>query len=210
VIKRILLSAVAISTIIAAGSAQAATVTQFKLKDHSLLANFEAASDDGCYVAETTINFAESVIHFDGTKFVGVPTTLIEVDYANACTGDVLSLAGGTTTQTFQILGDLSSASLSAVIPVTDGVNSATVTINMTLTANSPVQTAKGHFRSSNGNETDVDNFNISVRNADDAGSVTTTLPLAAGPSSIQLAQFPQGGTIGSVIDGERTITTKN
>jgi hypothetical protein len=198
------------AAITSATPAHAATVSHFKLRDHSLIANFEAASDDGCFVAQTFIEFAESVTQVDGTTIVGEPTTLLEVDYANACTGDVLSLTGGTTVQTVSIGGDLSSASLSAVIPVTDGTNSATVTLNVTWTANGDVQVAKGHFRSTDGNTTTMDKFDLHERDAVVGGSITTSLPLAAGPTPIQLAAFQEGGMIGSGMDGERSVTKKH
>jgi len=209
--QKISLSALALSILAAAtGDAHAATVTHFKLRDHSLIANFEAASDDGCYVAQTFVEFAEAVIQFDGVTTTQPPTTQVEIDYANNCTGDVLSLSGGTATQTFSIGGDLSGATLSAVVPVTDGTNSATVTLDLTWTANGDLQVAKGHFRSTDGNTTTMDKFDVKVRNADVAGSMTTSLPLAAGPSAIQLAQFSEGGTIGSDMEGDRTVTKKH
>jgi hypothetical protein len=209
--QKISLSALALSILAAAtGDAHAATVTHFKLRDHSLIANFEAASDDGCFVAQTFVEFAEAVIQFDGVTTTQPPTTQVEIDYANNCTGDVLSLSGGTATQTFSIGGDLSGATLSAVVPVTDGTNSATVTLDLTWTANGDLQVAKGHFRSTDGNTTTMDKFDVKVRNADVAGSMTTSLPLAAGPSAIQLAQFSEGGTIGSDMEGDRTVTKKH
>jgi hypothetical protein len=209
-VKKISLSALALSILVATGTAHAATVSHFKLRDHSLIANFESASDDGCYVAQTFVEFAEAVIQYDGDTTTQPPTTQVEVDYANNCTGDVLSLYGGVATQTVSIGGDLSGATLSAVVPVTDGTNSATVTLNLTWTANGDLQVAKGHFRSTDGNTTTMDKFDVKVRNADVTGSMTTSLPLAAGPSAIQLAQFPEGGTIGSDMEGDRTVTKKH
>lgn len=206
-----LVPALALSILSAAApAAHAATVTHLTLRGRALTANFEAASDDFCYVAETQLVFGEFVSYVDGPPIIQPPTVLIQIDYANSCTGDVLSLAGGTTTPTFKILGDLSSATLSATFPVTDGVNTVDVAVNLTLTANGDVQTAKGHFRSFDGNETDMENFNLKLRNADDAGSITATLPLSTGLTPIQLAQFPQGGTIGSDMFGDRTVVKKN
>lgn len=192
-----------------AGAARAAEVSHFKLRDRSLIANFEDASDDGCFVSQTLIRFAESIVRQDGTVFVGPPTTQVDIEYANACTGEVLSLSGGTTTQNVAFTGDLSGASLAAVVPVTDGTNSATVTFNITFTANGDLQRAKGQFKSSDGNTTTVERFDFQVRNADVVGSVTTTLPLAAGPTPLDLARFPEGGTIGKDLNGDRVITRK-
>ena len=210
-IHKLLAPTLALSIVAAVGGvADAATVTHFKLTDHSLIANFEAASDDGCFVAQTFLDFSESVTHIDGAVIVGEPTTLLQIDYANACTGDVLSLSGGTTVQTFSIAGDLSSATLSAVIPVTDGTNSATVTLNVTWTANGDVQVAKGHFRSTDGNVTTMDKFDVKVRDSIVGGSIATSLPLSTGLTPIELAEFQEGGTIGSDMDGERTVTKKH
>jgi hypothetical protein len=205
-----LLPAAALSLLAASSGAHAATVTHFKLRDHSLIANFEAASDDGCYVAQTFVEFAEAVIQTDGVTTTQPPTTQVEIDYANNCTGDVLTLSGGTATQTVSIGGDLSSGSLSAIVPVTDGVSSATVTLDVTWTANGDLQVAKGHFRSTDGNTTTMDKFDVKVRNAIVGGSITTSLPLAAGPSPIELAQFQEGGTIGSDMEGDRSVTKKH
>ncbi|HVZ70785.1 MAG TPA: hypothetical protein VHJ20_00285 [Polyangia bacterium] len=190
-------------------SAQAAQVTRFKLKDHSLIANLEDASDDGCFVTQTSVRFAEAVIFEDGDKTIQPPTTTIEVDYANACTGDTLTLTGGTTVQTFHIAGDLSTASLSAVVPVSDGVSSATVTLNLTWTANAPLQEAKDKTRTRDGNTVTVEKVDFQVRTADIGGTATTTLPTSEGPLAVDLARFPEGGTIGKDADGERTITRK-
>jgi hypothetical protein len=211
VIKKLFFPTLALSILVASGpAARAATVSHFSLRGRALTANFETASDDGCVVAQTALVYGEFVTQTDGAPIVLPPNTQLQIDYANACTGDVLSLSGGTTTQTVQILGDLSSATLSATIPVTDGVNSATVSVNLTLTANGDVQVAKGHFRTSDGNATTMDNFDLKLRNADDAGSFTTTLPLSTGPTAIQLAQYPEGGTIGSDMEGSRTVVKKN
>lgn len=208
-IHKLSLSALALSILATAGTAHAATtVTHQTLRGRAITANFEAA--DGCYVAETQLVFGEFVDYVDGPPITQPPTVLIQIDYANACTGDVLSLAGGTTTPTFQILGDLSSATLSATFPVTDGVNTVNVSVDISLTANGDLQTAKGHFRASYGNETDMENFNVKLRNADDAGSITATLPLSTGPTPVELAQFGQGGTIGSDLFGDRTVIKKN
>ena len=208
-IKKLLAPALALSLLGASPAANAATVSHFKLRDHSLIANFEAASDDGCFVAETWVDFAESVIQFDGDTVVNPPTTLVEVDYANNCTGDVLSLSGGTTVQTVSIGGDLSSATLSAVVPVTDGVNSATVTLDVTWTASGDLQVVHSHFRSFDGNTTTMDKFDVSVRNAVVGGSIATSLPLSTGSTPLELAQFQQGGTVGSDMDGSRSVTKK-
>lgn len=193
-----------------AGAASAATVTHFRLSDRSLIGNWEDASDDFCFVSQTLVTFSESVTKIDGATIVGEPTTLVEVDYANACTGEFLSLTGGTTNQTVTIGGDLSSASLSAVVTVTDGVNSADVTINATWTANGDLQIAKGHFKMTDGNTTTMDKFDEQVRPAATGGTISTVLPLAAGPTFVDLSRFPEGGTIGQNRLGDRTVTKKN
>jgi hypothetical protein len=188
-------------------TAHAADVTHFNLRDHYLNADMANASDDGCFVAETNVRFTEAVTFFDGDKFIQPATTQVQVDYANGCTGDVLSLSGGTTTQTFQLLGDLASATLSAVVPVTDGVNSATVTLNLTWTANGPVQDVKDHFHSKDATTITNENFNVSLRTADVTGTAMTSLPTSTGPLPLNLALFPQDGTIGKDAFGSRTVT---
>jgi hypothetical protein len=191
-------------------AASAAEVSRFKQKDRVLVADFASHSDDGCVSTLTSFRFNETISKLDGSTPTDQPTTLIDVEYADACTGEFLSLSGGTTTQTVAFTGDVAGATYSAVVPVTDGVNSADVTLDLTWTGNGDLQTSKQHFKTTDGNTTTMDKSSVTARNADASGSITVTLPLAAGPTTIQLAQFPLDGLIAKDAVGERTVTKKN
>lgn len=188
--------------------ARAAEVTKFQLRDRSLIANFETA--DGCFVATTSVRYTESVTQTGGPQVPSPSITLVEVDYSNGCTGEFLTLTGGTDSQTASFGGDVASGSLSAVVPVTDGTNSTTVTINLTWTGNAPLQRAKDHFRSRDGNTITVEKIDFQLRTADVAGTLTTVLPLAAGPTALNLGTDLVSGTIGKDVFGDRTVTKKH
>lgn len=184
-----------------------ATVAIFNLRDRSLIADFEDATDDNCIITQTNINFSESVTHIGGPPIVGPPTTLVTVVYANGCTGDFISFMGGTTQQTFHIAQDLSSASLSASVPISDDAgNSATVSINIQWVANAPVQALKERIVNRNADTLVIDRINFQVRSADVSGAISAVLP-QAGPAPLDLSRFPEGGQIGKNVEGKRTIT---
>jgi hypothetical protein len=203
------ISALALVVISVAATAQAATVTKFKLRDRSLIANLFYA--DECNIATTTVRFAESVTQTDGVRVVSPPLTTVEVDYTNGCNpdGEFLTLTGGTNVQNVHFAADFSTATLSAVVPVTDGETSATVTINLVWTANGPLQEAKDKTRTRDGDTITVEKFDFKVRPADISGTAPTTLTTEEGPLTIDLALSTQGGTIGKDMLGDRTVTKK-
>jgi hypothetical protein len=184
-------------------------VSVFKLRDRSLIADFEDASDDGCFVTQTHILFAEAVIfQSGGPPTVQPPTTQVTLDYANACTGEFFELTGGTAQQSFQIAGDLGKATLIATVPVTDGVsNNANVSLHITWTANAPLQRVKTTNISHDANKITIDRTDVEARTADVVGPVAAVLMVAAGPTAFDLSRFPEGGQLGKDNEGSRTIT---
>ena len=184
-------------------------ISIFSLRDRSLIADFEFASDDVCVVTQTHILFSEAVILQSGTPpTIQSPTTQVTLDYANACTGEFFELTGGTSTQTFQIASDLSKATLKATVPVTDGAsNNASVSINVTWTANAPVQRVKSTNISHDANTITVDHIDVSARTADVVGPVSAVLNVQAGPTAFDLSRFPEGGQLGKDNEGSRTVT---
>ncbi|MDB4983313.1 MAG: hypothetical protein JWM82_4065 [Myxococcales bacterium] len=204
------ISALALAMISIGATAQAATVTKFKLRDRSLIANLFYA--DECNIATTSVRFAESVTQTDGVREVSPPTTTVEVDYTNGCTGESFTLTGGTAVQTVHFAGDFSTATLSAVVPLNneDGVTVSSVTLNLVWTANAPLQEAKDKTRTRDGNVITVEKFDFKSRSADISGTAPTTLPTNDGPLSIDLALSSQGGTIGKDVLGDRTVTKKH
>jgi hypothetical protein len=184
-----------------------AQVSIFRLRDRSLNAAFMTVDD--CSVTTTFVRFSESVTQIGGPPIVAPPLTQVEVDYSNGCTGESLSLSGGTNLQQVHFAPDLSSASLSgAVVNVTDGTVSATVNLaSVTWTANAPLQQSKDHFVTRDGYTLTFERYDFQVRSADVAGNMTAVLPLAAGPTSLLLSQYGQGGQLGKDVLGTRTVT---
>jgi hypothetical protein len=201
------ISALALAMISVGATAQAATVTKFKLRDRSLIANLFYA--DECNIATTSVRFAESVTQTDGVRVVSPPLTTVEVDYTNGCTGETFTLTGGTNVQNVHFAGDFSTATLVATVPVTDGETSATVTLNLVWTANAPLQEAKDKTRTRDGNVITVEKFDFKSRSADISGTAPTTLTTDEGSLPIDLALSSQGGTIGKDVFGDRTVTKK-
>jgi len=184
--------------------------SMFKLRDRSLQADFEFASDDACVVTQTHILFSEAVIFQSGSPpTVQPPTTQVTIDYANACTGEVFELTGGTAQQSFQIAGDLGKASLIATVPVSDdsGTNNANVSVNVTWTANAPLQRVKSTTVTHDAGSLTVDRINVQARSADVVGPVAAVLMTQAGPIAFDLSRFPEGGQLGKDNEGTRTIT---
>jgi len=198
-------------SVFAARAAHAkATVAIFNLRDRSLIADFQDITDDECIITQTNIIFSESVTHVGGPPIVGPPTTLVTVVYANGCTGDFISFMGGTTQQTFHIAQDLSSASLSASVPIADDAgNNATVSIDVQWAANAPAQVLSERIVNRNADTLVIDRINFQVRSANVSGSISAVLP-PAGPAPLDLSRYPEGGQIGKNVEGKRTITFKS
>jgi hypothetical protein len=184
--------------------------SMFKLRDRSLIADFEYASDDACIVTQTHILFTEAVIYQSGSPpTVQPPTTQVTIDYSNACTGEVFELNGGTTQESFQIAGDLGKASLIATVPVSDdtGTNTANVSVNVTWTANAPLGRVKSTTVTHDAVSLTVDRIDVQARTADVVGPVTAVLMTQAGPMAFDLSRFPEGGQLGKDNEGSRTVT---
>jgi hypothetical protein len=199
------------STLTARSASAQTMVSIFNLSDHSLVGDFEDATNDNCIITQTHIQFSESVTQIAGPPIIGPPTTLVSVVYANSCTGDFIEFDGGTTTQTFQIAQDLGSAALAATVPAFDQNGNATsVSINISWAANAPVQSVqqKTVVTRTLSNMT-VDRFKFQVRTADVSGTVSAVIP-QLGPPALDLSLFPEGGSIGQDAEGTRTITFKN
>jgi hypothetical protein len=197
---------------LAARSARATTtVSIFNLSDHSLIADFEDATNDNCIITQTHIQFSESVTQIAGPPIVGPPTTLVTVVYANSCTGDFIEFDGGTTTQTFQIAQDLGSATLAGTAPAFDqDGNSTSVSFNISWTANAPVQSVQQKtVVTRTSSSMTVDRFKFEVRTSDVSGTVSAVIP-QLGPPALDLSLFPEGGSIGQNVSGTRMITFKS
>jgi hypothetical protein len=169
-----------------ASQAQAQTDTfHFTLRDHAINAAFIAA--DECFVSTTFINYGEAVDHVHGEPDIQA-ITLVEVTYNNACTGDQFTLTGGTTNQTVTIQGNLSAATLSAVVPLTDGTITVNANINISLASSGELQQVNDVFNSHGNGTVFHQSFNFEAMPATPTGSVTVTLPLSTGDTTVQLS----------------------
>jgi hypothetical protein len=181
-------------------------VAKFQIRDKALDAVFETA--DGCFVATTTIHFASSVTQTSGPPVTTPPLTLVEVAYSNGCTGEFFDLTGGTNQQFVQIAPDLSSATLSAIVPVTDGVINANVTVNARFTANGALQRVRDQSVTRDGNTITIQRLDFQARSADMTGtSISTVLPLVAGPTFLNLSEAAVSGQMGKDVFGTRSVT---
>jgi hypothetical protein len=190
---------------LAAPAARAAEVSHFNLNGHSLLGSWQSA--DECTISTTFMHFSESVSQIGGPPIVSPPTVLLEVDYQNFCNGDSFSLSGGAIISDVHFYGDLDSATMNAVIPVTDGNITVNVNLNGTWTGNAALQTARFHLRSKSGDTTVMEHANLNARTADTGGTITVVLPLSTGPSTVTLSQAGTGGQIGRDLVGDRVVT---
>jgi len=196
------------STLAARSASAKTTVSIFNLRDRSLIADFEDATNDGCIVTQTHIQFSEAVTQIAGPPIVGPPTTLVSVVYANGCVGDFIEFDGGTTEQSFRIAPDLGSATLSATVPVfDDSGNSTNVSIDISWAANAPIQAVEQKTTvSRTASSMTVERFKFQVRAADVSGTVSAVIP-QLGPPALNLSLVPEGGQVGQNVEGKRTIT---
>jgi hypothetical protein len=171
-----------------AGPADAATTFHFDLAGRSIDAFFLTASDDGCVVATTSFHYGESSTHTPPGGPDAQAIALVEVFYLNSCTGEQFVLDGGTTQQTVKIRGNLTRAEYSAVIPVTDGNITTNVSINFVSNASGDLQRVHD-VANSNGSGTVFHmDETVEARNGIPTGDVSIVLPLAGGPTTVDLA----------------------
>jgi hypothetical protein len=181
-------------------------VSTFTMRDKSLNAEF-ASTSDGCFFAFTTLHFTSQVTQTGGPPMPAPPVLTVDVSYTT-CSGEFFDLTGGTSTPIVNIAPDLSSATLQAVVPVTDGVVNANVTINARFTANGDLQRFKDTNVSRADDSITIERVDVQARSADMTGSsISTVLPLEAGPTFVDLSSEPVSGQMGKDLFGTRTIT---
>jgi hypothetical protein len=186
-------------------AAHGVQVAVLKISGKSLDAVFETA--DGCFVATTTIHYASQITQESGPP-VRLALTQVELNYSNFCTQEFFDLTGGTTEQVANIAPNLSAATLTTVVPVTDGVISANVTIDARFTAVGAQQATKDHTITRDPGTITIERRVFMAQEADTTGtSITTVLPLAAGDTALELATDPVSAQMGRDVLGTRTIT---
>ena len=146
----------------------------------------------------------------NGVKDSPLPTTFIEIDYQNICTGDAFLLSGTTDHQQATVRGDIGSGTLSTTIPVSNdaGTVNTTVTVNLSWRATGPLQVFKDKFRSNGGGVKFKQVTDNESRPAEATGTVAAILPLATGNKFTNLVFGPSvDALIAKNLFGQVTVT---
>jgi len=115
----------------------ATTTTNFRLKGDTVVATFEAFDpQDPCLLDFVSVAASDLVEKMSpGGKKTADAGTLLLIIQRDVCTDTVLFGGfGGPASQSFQVAGDLKSATLSAQVPVFNNVTSLTTTFQVNLT----------------------------------------------------------------------------
>jgi len=136
----LLLSLVAFSFTTSTPKAYAASGKTILIKGHGLHveSGFDYLGSDGCTETTVYVDAFQNRVHNQT-----VSTADVFIGMFDNCTNTtIMDASGGTDNPTFQIDKDLLSASLSAIVPVTDTVsgNTFSVSVNMTWTSTSAIQ----------------------------------------------------------------------
>jgi hypothetical protein len=180
----------------------------FKINSEGMNASFFGS--DNCAAASVAIFYSAVMTRVNGLKDSPFPTTFIEIDYQNICTGDAFLLSGTTDQQQATIRGDIGAGTLSATVPVSNelGTVSTTVTVNLSWKATGPLNVFRDRFRSNGGGVkfkqvTDTEN-----RPAEATGTVAGILPLSTGNASTNLVFGPSvDAVIAKNLFGQVTVT---
>jgi hypothetical protein len=126
-----------LSLLLAGGSAaHAAEVTNFRLKGDSATALFQAADpSDPCLENVVSVASAEKIqkVSPPGSQ-TPAPSTVLTVVQVDVCTNTILFVGvGDTTSHSFQVAGNLSSATLTATVLVVDLVSQQGFTFQVNL-----------------------------------------------------------------------------
>ena len=136
----LLLSLVAFAFTTSAPRAHAASGNTIVIKGHGLHveSGFHYLSSDNCIETTVYVDAFQNIVHNQT-----VSTADVFIGQTNNCTNTtLLDASGGTGSPAFQIDKTLLSASLSAIVPITDTVsgNTFSVSVNMTWTSTSAIQ----------------------------------------------------------------------
>ncbi len=207
------------------GTAMAgATVDVLKIKDKSLIADFDdneavtCANGSGAYTNSAIhIQWNTSLIKADGTTTLQ-SAIVADLHYIDGCTGDDLVLSGFALNTNGSVSTDLANGHVDAVIPVmtdpdpdTGAFQSGTLTINFNFTATGAAETIRDRSHSRDGGIVFLNNFLVSRRPGVASGTATGTLPFAAGARTVDMLHGQQSfaAQIGKDGFGSMTIITK-
>jgi hypothetical protein len=163
----------------------------FKISSQGMNANFFGS--DNCAAASVAVFYSAMMTRVNGVKDSPLPTTLVEIDYQNICTGDAFLLSGNTDHQQASMKINLDSGTLSATIPVSNeaGTVSTTVTLSLSWRATGALTIFKDKFHSTGGGVKFKQSTDNEARPAEATGTVTAILPLATGKKFTNLVFGP-------------------
>ena len=193
-------------------SAHAGTkVTEtFQLKNYGFSASFFGS--DSCSAASMSVYFSQMDMETNGVPANDPPTTFVVFDYQNICNGANFQASGTTFQQQFTVAGDLSSATLYAVVPVTTDENapvqlSSNVVVNLAFTATGASTTFKQKEHSKDGGVKFKFTATSTGRPAQAYGTATVDFPFAGGDDT-PIVFFPSvDGSINKNLMGSVTVT---
>jgi len=165
-------------TISAPAHANHKVTESFKINSQGANASFFGA--DNCSAVSVAIFYSATMSRVNNTNNTPFPTTFVEIDYQNICTGDAFFMNGTTDQQQATIRGDIGAATLSAQVPVStlDGSVRTTVTVSLSWKATGALNVFKEKVMSNGGGvrfKQVTDNTN---RPAEATGTVAAMLPL--------------------------------
>src|SRR5215469_316735 len=173
----LLLSLVAFAFTTSAPRAHAASGTTIVIRFHglSVFAEFDNVSPDGCIDTSVFVDASQNTVNKQPFSLADV-----FVGQFNSCTQtQLLAAFGSTSSPTFQIAKDLTSASLNATISVFDSVsgNTFNVSVSMTWTSTSAIahENQTFHFHSKASTENFHANADFRIANASGTVSDGTT-----------------------------------
>ncbi|HEX3695273.1 MAG TPA: hypothetical protein VH374_07780 [Polyangia bacterium] len=192
------------------------TVEVDKVKDKSLLASFSDSQliCDGIN-SSVDVHWNNSVVKQDGTKSDS-SALIVDFRYTNSCTGDDITMSGFLSPANGNVADDLSHGHLDGVVTVSTDPDlgppflSATLTVNINLTANGPATKFHDKSKSKDGGVITISDFSESARPGVATGTVNGTIPLMAGPKFLNLINGPSlTAQLGKDANGTITITKK-
>jgi hypothetical protein len=195
-------------TISAPAHANHKVTESFKINSQGMNAAFFGS--DNCAAASVQIFYSAVMTRVNGLKDSPFPTTFIEIDYQNICTGDAFLLSGTTDNQQATIRGDIGAATLSATIPVSNdaGTVSTTVTVNLSWKATGGIIEFRDKFRSNGGGVKFKQITDSESRPAEATGTVGAMLPLSTGNTFTNLVFGPSvDAIIAKNLFGQVTVT---
>ena len=175
-----------------------AQVTIEQVSGDSALATFHSVDSSGCVITDTFVFASAGEIHDPPGGPAGFQVTGVAVSQFDQCQGLLLKTGLGTSNNmSFQLARDMSSATLSATVPVDELVSGTTfnvsVSLNWTGTGDAVHQVSNSHERAPG--YTAKTHFNGTFRAGQASGSVSDGVTNYAVGPSIDVTFLEQSST---------------